>query len=79
MLVSTFCFLSEETSLLLVIIYIYIYILFIRENNKKREGREGFTLLLRCTGTDMGMGVGKQCFLKNLGYDMSGICVLITY
>ena len=73
MLVSTFCFLSEETSLLLVIIYIYIYIyiyvciLFIRENNKKREGREGFTLLLRCTGMDTGMGMGKQCFLKNLG------------
>ena len=27
----------------------------------------------------MGMGMGKQCFLKNLGYDMSGIYVLITH
>ena len=34
---------------------------------------------LRCWGMDMGMGMGIQHFLKNLGYNVSRIHVLITY
>ena len=75
MLVSTFCFLSEETSLLLVIIYIYIYLIYKGKQYEERRKRRLY-VIAKMHGYGYGYGCGETMFLEKLGVRYVGdMCI----